>query len=46
MVQPGLSEVVRRVVRETGIRPEWLTLEITESVLVRGPEVALAGWRS
>lgn len=40
LVQPGLPEVVRRVVRETGIRSEWLTLEITESVLVRDPDVA------
>jgi diguanylate cyclase (GGDEF)-like protein len=41
LTQPGLPEVVDRVVHDTGIRPEWLTLEITESVLVRDPQVAL-----
>ena len=41
LTQPGLLEVVERVLDVTGFDAKWLTLEITESVLVHDPAVAL-----
>jgi diguanylate cyclase (GGDEF)-like protein/PAS domain S-box-containing protein len=41
LTQPGLLEVVERVLDTTGFDPKCLTLEITESVLVHDPTVAL-----
>ncbi len=40
LTQPGLLEVVERVLSTTGFDPACLTLEITESVLVHDPAVA------
>ena len=42
LAQPGLLEVVERVLDATGLDPKRLTLEITESVLVQDPELASA----
>ena len=42
LAQPGLLEVVERVLDTTGLDPKRLTLEITESVLVQDPELANA----
>ncbi|EAT16992.1 diguanylate cyclase/phosphodiesterase with PAS/PAC sensor(s) [Desulfuromonas acetoxidans DSM 684] len=32
--EPGFLEMIERVVQTTGIKPEWLELEITESLLM------------
>ncbi|HZP27679.1 MAG TPA: GGDEF domain-containing phosphodiesterase, partial [Acidimicrobiia bacterium] len=40
LTQPGLVDVVARMLDATGVVPEWLTLEITESVLVQDPAAA------
>jgi diguanylate cyclase (GGDEF)-like protein len=40
LTQPGLIDVVGRVLDATRIAPEWLTLEITESVLVQDAAAA------
>ena len=40
LTQPGLLEVVERVLAVTGFDPKCLTLEITESVLVEDPALA------
>jgi len=42
LTQPGLLEVVGRVLSESGLDPKALTLEITESVLVHDPVIARA----
>ncbi len=39
--EPGLVEMVRRVLRETGLDASWLELEITESILMHDADVAL-----
>lgn len=39
--EPGLVEMVRRILRETGLDPSWLELEITESMLMQDQDVAL-----
>ncbi|MBB4287021.1 putative bifunctional diguanylate cyclase/phosphodiesterase [Roseospira goensis] len=38
--RPGLADLVERTLRETGVSPHRLVLEITESVLVNRPEEA------
>ena len=40
MAQPGLVEEVRGIIAETGIRPELLSLEITESMTMDDPDYA------
>jgi EAL domain-containing protein (putative c-di-GMP-specific phosphodiesterase class I) len=40
LTQPGLVDVVGRALAATGLTPERLTLEITESVLVQDPAAA------
>ena len=40
LTQPGLLDVVDRMLDKTGLDPAWLTLEITESVLVQDPTAA------
>ena len=40
LTQPGLLDVVGRMLDQTGLDPAWLTLEITESVLVQDPTAA------
>jgi EAL domain-containing protein (putative c-di-GMP-specific phosphodiesterase class I) len=39
--QEGFCEVIRRVLRETGLGPQYLELELTESVLLANAEVML-----
>lgn len=36
-----LGNVVERILHETGLLPKWLELEMTESLLVDNPEIAL-----
>ena len=38
--QPGLAELVRQVLQQTGISPESLELELTEAVAMKTPETA------
>ena len=45
-VEPGLTEMVRRILRETGLDPSWLELEITESMLMQDADVALKTLRN
>ena len=33
-----LIKVIRNIIRETGIKPQWLVLEITESMVMDSPE--------
>jgi diguanylate cyclase (GGDEF)-like protein len=40
LTQPGLLDVVGRMLDQTRLDPSWLTLEITESVLVQDPTAA------
>jgi diguanylate cyclase (GGDEF)-like protein/PAS domain S-box-containing protein len=40
--QPDLIEQIESVLAETGLQPERLKLEITESVIMESPEVAVA----
>jgi PAS domain S-box-containing protein len=37
--QPNLVEVVQKIIEETGFSPEYLELEITESIMMNAPEV-------
>jgi EAL domain-containing protein (putative c-di-GMP-specific phosphodiesterase class I) len=39
--QPGFCELVRRVLRETGLAPQYLELELTESLLLADADVML-----
>ena len=43
--QPGIVETVRQILRETGLPPAWLKLELTESTLMGDPETALSSMR-
>ncbi|MBU8869364.1 MAG: EAL domain-containing protein [Gemmatimonadales bacterium] len=40
-VEPGLVELVQRILKETGLDPSGLELEITESMLMQDADVAL-----
>ncbi|MGA7932724.1 MAG: GGDEF domain-containing phosphodiesterase, partial [Kovacikia sp.] len=40
--QPDLSQLIARVLQETGLAPAWLELEITESCVMQNPEAAIA----
>jgi len=40
--QEGFCEVVRRVLRETGLSPQYLELELTESLLLANAELMLS----
>jgi diguanylate cyclase (GGDEF)-like protein/PAS domain S-box-containing protein len=40
--QQNLTEVVTRVLRETGLDPRWLMIEITESTVMRDAGAAIA----
>jgi diguanylate cyclase (GGDEF)-like protein len=42
LVQPDIVEVVRRALDESGLPPDALCLEITESAVMRDPEATLA----
>lgn len=39
--QQNLTEVVARILQETGLDPRWLTLEITESTVMRNAGAAI-----
>src|SRR5581483_2657746 len=39
--QPGFVEMLERVLHETGVDPEWLLLEVTESMLLSDTDDAL-----
>jgi len=43
--QPDIVESVRQILRETGLPPAWLKLELTESTLMGDPEAALVSMR-
>ncbi len=45
-VQPGFTGLVARVLEETGLEPEALELEITESLLMKDPEGATSTLQS
>jgi EAL domain-containing protein (putative c-di-GMP-specific phosphodiesterase class I) len=38
--QPGFADLVARVLNETGCKPSWLLLEITESMFIGAMDVA------
>ena len=40
LTQPAILDVVERMLESTGLEPQWLTIEITESALVRDPAAA------
>jgi EAL domain-containing protein (putative c-di-GMP-specific phosphodiesterase class I) len=44
--QPDLPERLLRVLHETGLEPQWLELELTESMLVRDVEAAIRRLRT
>jgi EAL domain-containing protein (putative c-di-GMP-specific phosphodiesterase class I) len=44
--QPGLAGLIGRILRETGLEPSRLELEITEGVLMANTEEALASMRA
>ena len=44
-VQPDIVENVRQILRESGLPPAWLKLELTESTLMGDPETALSSMR-
>jgi EAL domain-containing protein (putative c-di-GMP-specific phosphodiesterase class I) len=39
--QPGMALSVLRILEETGLAPEWLELEITETVVMQHPAMAI-----
>ena len=39
--EPGFAETVRETIRESGIDPRWLKLEITESAVMRRPDESI-----
>jgi diguanylate cyclase (GGDEF)-like protein len=41
LMEPGFDELVARTLAETGLEPEALILEVTESSLIQNPEVAI-----
>ena len=38
--QPGLADLVRKLLQHTGIAPQGLELELTEAVAMKAPEIA------
>jgi diguanylate cyclase (GGDEF)-like protein/PAS domain S-box-containing protein len=40
--QPGLAPSVMRILEETGLDPQWLELEITETVVMQNPAMAVS----
>ena len=41
LVQESFRQIVSRIIKETGIQPAWLCLEVTESVLIEDPESSI-----
>ena len=42
LLRPDFSDTVSRALREASLAPEFLTIELTESVVIERPEVVLA----
>ncbi len=42
LMEPGLEVRIARALADTGLAPEWLELELTESILLRNVEETLA----
>ena len=40
--QPGMATSVMQILEETGLEPEWLELEITETVVMQNPALAVS----
>ncbi|HEU0283152.1 MAG TPA: GGDEF domain-containing response regulator, partial [Gallionella sp.] len=40
--QPGLAQTIRKVLKETGLFPEYLELEITENIAMHAEEMVIA----
>jgi len=40
LAHPGLLQRLMEIMRETNVRPEWMSLEITESALMADPDAA------
>ena len=41
-IQPDFTELVARIIRESGIEPQWIELEITESVAIQSIDTTVA----
>jgi len=39
---PGMAASVARILQETGLAPEWLEIEITETVVMQNPALAVS----
>lgn len=46
LVSPGLAKTVTEVIERTGIAPDQLCLEVTETALIDQPEIAIANLES
>jgi EAL domain-containing protein (putative c-di-GMP-specific phosphodiesterase class I) len=42
LIQPDFTDQVARIIRESGIDPQWIELEITESVAIQSVETTVA----
>jgi len=40
--QPGMAATMARILQETGMAPEWLEIEITETVVMQNPALAVS----
>ena len=40
--QPGMTVVIMGILEETGLAPEWLELELTETVVMQNPSMAIS----
>lgn len=40
--QPGMAGIVKGILQRAGLAPEWLELEITETVLMQNPALAIS----
>lgn len=41
LTQPELTKTVLELIRQSGVDPRWITIEITESVLAENPELTI-----
>jgi len=39
--QPGLTEIIRQALQDSGLAPQWLELELTESASMHDPDATL-----
>ncbi len=42
LMQQGLAEEILSHIRETGAKPEWIEIEVTETAAMRNPELAIS----